>query len=276
MPNPIKKFDPSMAKPLLEYPSKNESLTFLIYGNTKSGKTHFAGTFGSRSYYINIGNGFSTLLAPKFREIYAKLYNNEPYNPIRVDLSGEDLYEQVIDAIDYSLSDKMISQWDTMVIDDASRLQEAAMTKAMEVNFSTERSKSKAQEDRSGVRLLTQGDFGTQMGIMDGFFSTLTDKLKALNKNLVVLAHEKKDVRMDKGASIVTDIYPLFTGNNKITSYFDMVWNTSSSGVGNQESFRARTCATAIVEAGTRWGGVFPEEFRNPNYPEIKKLLGRS
>lgn len=269
------KFSPElMVKTLDKYPLSNEGLTFLLYGPTKSGKTHIAGTFGSRSYYINIGNGFSTLLAPKFKSIYAKLYNNEPYNPIRVDLSGDDLYTQVVEATDYAL-DKIPEQWDTFVLDDASRLQDASMDKAIDVNYDTGKSKSRDVERATKVRVVGVQDFGTQMGIVDNYFSQLTDACKSMGKNLVVLAHEKRSYKTDKMVQILTDVEPLFTGNNKITSYFDMVWNTSFIGAGEQVSYRARTSRTEIIEAGTRWGGVFPENFKDPNYPEILRLLGR-
>ncbi len=268
------KFNPESVKNLSEYPITDEALSILLYGPTKSGKTHIAGTFGSRSYYLNIGNGFSTLLAPKFKSIYSKLYANEPYNPIRVDLSGDDIYTQVVDATDYAL-DKIPERWDTFILDDASRFQEAAMDKAIDVNYDTNRSKSKDTERTSKVRIVAMQDFGTQMGIVDSYISTLIDSCKAMKKNVLVIAHEKRTYRTDKGNMILTDIEPLFTGNNKITSYFDMVWNTSFVGAGEQVQYRCRTSRTEIIEAGTRWGGVFPENFKDPNYPEILRLLGR-
>jgi DNA replication protein DnaC len=49
-----------------------DSDTMLIYGSSGSGKTHFAGSFGDRTLYINIGSGISTLYGAKFQSMYGK------------------------------------------------------------------------------------------------------------------------------------------------------------------------------------------------------------
>src|SRR5260221_9632764 len=49
--------------------SKDESVTGLIYGNSKSSKTWFLGTGGDRVLFVDTGEGLKTLHSPLFKKL---------------------------------------------------------------------------------------------------------------------------------------------------------------------------------------------------------------
>jgi len=252
-----------------DFPPPFESLTMLIYGDGGTGKTHFAGTFGNDVLYINIGAGISTLYAPRFKSKWGE-WNPYLFNVTKDD---KDPFVSVCDAIDDCLDNA--PDVHTIVIDDASTLGKMAMEKAIKLNFDTKKSQTQTMLSKHNIALPTIGDFGTQMNVMETFMGTYIEACKSMNKNFVVLAHAKSDYKRDKPSEPPTliSIKPLFTGNNRITAFFDFVWYMEVDGAADQARFRARTGRTQMIEAKTRWGGIFPDRYDNPNYPEIKNAL---
>ena len=74
-------------KRLVDYKA-GEAWTVLIYGPTKSGKTWFVGSAGSRTLLVNTGSGLATLQSPAFRAkfpnskdiIVVDVYETDPEN----------------------------------------------------------------------------------------------------------------------------------------------------------------------------------------------------
>lgn len=258
--------------------SNDDPLLLLLYGGSGTGKTYFAGTFGDRTLIINLTHGLRTLSSPKFTNIYGKV------NPIVAtivesnDLSKQapTVIDQVNDTIDQLLSTRS-EDFDTIVIDDCANLRVAALNLALQVNHDLNKSGSLVSSRRYGFPTPAVQDYGQEMNIINWFFQTLIETCKAHKKNLVVLAHER--IEHGKATSVgaqapILQIRPMFTGvNTDVGAFFDNVWYMNAEGSGEQMKVTARTTQTEIIEAKTRDGGLFPERYFNPNWPEIKNAL---
>ena len=258
--------------------ANDDPLLLLDYGGSGTGKTHFAGTFGSRSLIINLTHGLKTLRSPKFTNTYGNI------NPIVATIvEGNDLSRQpptVIDQINDTI-DEMLNtrgdEFDTIIIDDCLNLRVNAMRMALQVNHDLDKSKSLLSTRKYGFFTVAVQDYGQEMAIIEWFFRELIETCKVRKKNLVVLAHER--IEHGKAPSIgaqqpIIQIRPMFTGvNTDIGAMFDYVWYMTAEGSGDQMKVIARTVQTDTIEAKTRDGGLFPECYFNPNWPEMKNAL---
>jgi hypothetical protein len=250
----------------------SESITALIYGPTKSGKTFFAGSFNSpRTVYINIGAGIATLYSPLAIEQYGK----PEFQLINIieDFENPKMYMEVSETLNYFFEPDRLDTFDTIIIDDASAMNYAAMNQGMTVSDAVGRSKALGISRKLGVNIPGRQDFGMQMSLMDQFMRFFTEQSKAFNKNFIVLAHDKEVYKGEGEKRQISKLRPLFTGNNDIPAYFDLVWMMESVAGGRGNIYRAITEGDEIIEAGSRWGGIFPTKYKNPNYKEIKNAL---
>lgn len=257
-------------KRAVESPPPSQSLIMLIYGDPGSGKTFFAGTFGNDTLYINVGAGIATLYAPTFKEKHGEwnpfLFSPDPN-------AKESMAIQVRDAVDDALDNPDIKN---IIIDDATTLQDIFMMQAVDYNLSTNKSKTKLNLREYRAVIPAVQDYGTQMAFIDSFMATYTEACRAMQKNFIVLAHAKREYGEQKGTTpaAVNSVSPAFIGKkNNIGGYFDFVWFTDVEGAAGQQRYTARTERNQLIEAKTRWGGIFPEKYKNPNYPEIANAL---
>lgn len=248
-----------------------EAYTFLLYGDGGTGKTDFAGSFGDRTLYLNIGGGINTLYSPGFESRYGK------WNGIRVmeleNMKAETGSDKKFDFICDIIDQTDPALYDTIVIDDATALRKLAMNKALQMNSETGKSQSLGPSKKYDVAMTAVQDYQAEMNLMEWFVSTYTQMAKASGKNFVMLAHVRREY--GKPAMLgqqppVSDIKPGFTGkDNRISAAFDNVWYMSFEG----GKHIAYTKGTDLVEAKTRLGGIFPDRFFNPNYPIINQTL---
>lgn len=254
-----------------------ESITMIVYGATKSGKTQLGGTFGDRTLYINIGAGIATLYGPKFENMNGKwdgilvtAKEDDPFKP--------QLFDDVCETLDDYLNDaEKQKTFDSIIIDDATQLSESCMNKGLHWGEMLGTSHSKAKSVQVGVAMAEVQDYKAEMNLMDQFMKEYTQTCKAKGKNFIVLAHEQADYGKAPGIGLpqpIIRIRPSFTGKkNNLTSYFDNVWYMTAEGGGDKIRYIARTTRDELIEAGTRLGGIFPERYFNPNYEEIKNAL---
>lgn len=265
---------------LEERPAATDTLSILLYGGAKTGKTFFAGTTGDRTLYIDTGRGLLTLKSPKFKEM---LKGN--FNPIvaevREDTNEERLvtvpkaFDEVCDAIDEGL-EKFPEKFDTVVLDDATALRKFAIHKALSINLEEKRSQTATKKRR--VVLPAIQDFGTEMAYVEWFMYQYDEILRKAGKHFIVLAHErhifaKKDKVGDP--DVVQMTRPGFTGKtfpDDIMAIFDFVWHTEKVGSGNNATYRIRTSGDENTRGGSRFGGLFSDVEPNPNF---QKMLQR-
>jgi hypothetical protein len=251
-----------------------ESLTILLYGGSKVGKTWFAGTAGSRAFYINIGEGLETLKSKAFKEKYPDS------NPSVVDIRELDQYDpnafdKVANTIDSAI-EQFRDTFDTIVIDDMTSLSAFAINKAMYMNSEGVKPKSRTLATAKATKTVPLPeiqDRGTEQSILIWFLGKYTSICKRLGIHLICLAHERSVYRPPArigGEPILDRCFPHFTGKDSfapdvVPAYFDEVWRLYLLGTERQ----MRTQRNEIYVAGTRHAGNLVEVEKNPTFPSI-------
>jgi hypothetical protein len=263
-----------------------ENEKFLIYGNPGTGKTHLAGTAPGPIYFLVIGpkNEIKTLRGPAFTREHGlvDVSFDQVIEPVGkrgmfMDASGFDMASDKLDEA-LLLREKGDLHFNTLVVDNATVLQEYQMNKAMEFNFDTVKSKSKSGMGKlrdHNIRIPGDNDYMSQMSLMDQFVNWLMK----LELHVVFIAHEHTETHFDRASrqTSITAIKPLFTGKQRtsIPRAFDNVWRTSVSGSGRATIYDVQTSGSDNPDtiAKTRVGGVLKQSERNLNLTEAIKRL---
>lgn len=257
----------------------SESITGLIYGASGTGKTFFAGTAGSRSAIINIGNGIETLLAKDFKARYGSS------NPDIITISESQdstgylksatAFDNVCREIDKLLEREDI---DTVTVDDCTALRYYAMNKALILNSDINMSQSLQTSRKYKSRIVAVQDYGREMALIEEFISTYTEIFKQAKKNLLLIAHERILYRKAKNIGdepTVARILPGFTGQkfpDTVPAYFDCVWRSTVKKSG-KAIYEIKTVPDGISTIKTRQGGSLPETITDPNFLTIWSML---
>jgi len=267
-----------------------EAWISMVYGSSKTGKTYYAGTAGSRTLYINIGEGTETLMSPGFtqaRDKAGKLVH-EGYNPIIVDIrEAPDVataFDMTTDTIDFALK-HFPEKFDTVVMDEATSFRKFALNKAMDLNTNA-RTKSTRGDRRTEYVKADIGDYGTEMDMIEWFLGEYIPIFKGANKHFLMLAHERQIYQKPPNIgdeAVLKRVVPGFTGKtfpDKVPAFFDDVFRSEVilDGASNAQ-YRLR-CAGNVQElGGTRHGGIFNVTEVNPDFlnmlDRIKKAQPR-
>jgi hypothetical protein len=259
----------------LKYRKPGESWILLVYGPSKKGKTFFAGTAGPRTLYVNTGEGLETLMSPAFTSRYP-----ESKDMIVVDIrdsnpQGEaDGFSMVGEAIGYAL-DNFPDQFDNVVLDDSTFFRELALRRAMQDNTAARKKGEKRESRMEEFVKADIADIGTEMNMIEWFLAKFIPLFKRYSKNFIMLAHERQV--FGKPPQIGDEAphqktYPGFSGKtfpDKVPAYFDDVWHAEAIRAGSTTIYQMRTAGTSIEMAGTRHGGIFAPEERDPNFQTL-------
>jgi hypothetical protein len=264
----------------------NPAITQLVYGSSGVGKTHYAGTAGDRTVYINTGDGIATLQSAAYKE----KYKSNPYIVTiheDVDQHGvpktANAFDNVADTLEHWFT-KRLSDFDTIVIDDLTWLSQFAAYKAMELGGRLRGSKTLATA-RAGRHLpiKEQSDWGIEIDALKHFINTVTAECKITHKHFLVLAHERKYWVKVKGSNdpSLRLIAPLVAGKDtfgpdQLPGMFDLVWHFSAESSNNLIVTKARTNADGRTIAKSRWGGIFTELEKNPLFPNVVERIHKS
>lgn len=247
-----------------------DNFTFLIYGPSRSGKTHLEGTLGSRNLIVNIGQGISTILSTGFKKLHP---NVDPYietiyeEAIPKKASG---YDSVCLMIDKYLAEKS-EEIDAITIDDLTALRRFGMMKGAESNDKYGLSESWTKMQRDKLKITTQQDYNAEMNLMEQFIVGTMDLCRLHKKHLVLSAHDRyvygKPSRKGDEAPLIK-VLPGFTGKthpDQLTGLFDCVFRLECLGAGIGRKYFAYTIGDEKRQAGSRWSGLFPERWENPD-----------
>jgi hypothetical protein len=247
-----------------------ESWILMVYGQSKSGKTYFAGTCGPRTLFINIGDGLETLKSPAFTQRYPSA--REMLTVDIQETSTTAAFDAITRTIDFCM-DTQSANFDTIVLDEATALRRFAMNKAMTYN-NQNRSRAARTSEFVQVEL---GDYKIEMDMIEWFLGEYIPRFKQANKNFLMLAHERqiygKPPKMGDEAPLIK-IVPGFTGKtfpDKVPAYFDDVWRSEVVGK-SPLVYRLITARSEKLLVGSRHGGIFAPEESDPNF---LKLLDR-
>ena len=257
----------------------SKKIKMLLYGAPGSGKTFAALTAPRPIYFILVGSEdeLLTALGKDFRDKYPDF---DPDADLFYDVVSDELgkrgqfvhavgLDEAGDRIDEALkrdadpSDPF--HFETLVVDNISRLSEAAMTKSVEFGHSQAKEKGKtslARFEKHGILVPSDRDWGGQMSLVKQFVGWLCSDIP---KHVIVIAHEWIKTSTDRISRVETtlSIKPLVTGNlrEQLPNMFSCYWRMDKKG----QIYRALTQGDGTFEAKTRLGGNVGVTERDPN-----------
>jgi len=258
---------------------KYESI--LNYGPFGTGKTFTAGTAPEPIWFLTPGgtNEVKTVFSPKFikahgrKEIFiTSVLEDRKGGMVEDNPSGYDrCCHAVEDFIEWNTRDGMGVQ--TIVVDNATVLEEYMLNKAIYAEYMMAGSKEKSvlvQERNFGIRKPHDGTWGGAQSFMNRFVA----ELKELPFHLVFIAHTYDSYRQIPGSreKELIKTLPLFVGKQRteILNSFDNVWFAMVSGGGRSQTWGIKPEGDERIAAKTRVGGILDPNYEaNPNIAEI-------
>lgn len=279
MPDPI--VAPHNFTRLADIPSA-DSIIIMGYGPSGSGKTWFAGTTGSRTLFVNNGNGLATIRSKLFKEKYPNTNPIvfTPEVPILVDPLKS--INSLRDGINKALDD-FGNDIDTIVIDDSTQVRNSVMHEALKFNQDTNKSQTLATlvSKKYKFPIPAVQDYGTEMEFIEGWMNELVNEIcRKEKKHLIVLAHERLTFKKAPSIGdqpILVRTTPSFTGVDKNPDYiaglFDNVWHFETKGSGDRVFYNIRTEGGDELTAKTREAGLFDVIEKKLDFPEVVKRI---
>ena len=269
---------------------EDEVVSLLLYGNTKTGKTVFIGSAGSRTVIISPSFGLATLHSPLFKHLYPG------FNPIIEIVDEEPLPDK---ALGFDKVKELVEQYlenpdvDTIIVEDITNLRAMAMNKGLEMNGkllsgagSPRTSTLKKMRDMKSPAIIAKevGDYTAEMGFIESLVKNAVTFAKQAKKNFIMTAHERctyKPPEKMGGIRVLEKIAPGFTGQtfpDEVVGFFDLIWHTEVLGSGDRTFYQIRTAGSSSLIAGTRAGaGLFPTVFeKQPSFLEVVNCIRTS
>lgn len=184
-------------------------------------------------------------------------------------------FNRMTDMVDFWFQPEQVGQWQTMVLDSATELNEWALNHGLNVNRalpSREKPLSKSHDFnlKARARIVTgEQDYKSAMAMFEGFLNDLRVECARHGKNLVVICHEWRETveRESDGSEIILRYRPLLIGQlrERIVKSFDDVWHCTVSG----NKAQVQVHEDPRILAKTRWGQVL----NTLEEPDYRKLL---
>lgn len=258
----------------------------LLYGLPKTGKTFLALTAPDPIYVMCIGK--ENELKTRYSKQYIKNFSDRTIwfdalleefgegGEMKDDPVGLDRVGEAFDIMLELHRKGETPDFKTIVIDNATVLEEYQMYKAMAAGWHLANQKDKTALIRMrnyGIIKPGDNDWGAAQSLMDKFVNYISK----LPFHIVLVAHEYQEFeRSDEGRKqVLKGVYPLFVGKQRtgIARAFDNVWRTSISGGGRTQQFMVQTVGDDKVVAGTRVGGVFDDSENATNGTQFNLTL---
>jgi len=263
---------------------------FLLYGAPKRGKTFCALTAPGPIYFLAIGgpNEAKTYFSKDFQTkhgekeiIIDSAIENIDKMGRCLEPAGFDhaciLLDEALELDDQGKMETSTGGFETLIVDNATVLEEFQMNKAIHVSNLTQTAEKAAQGKSTQAKYKEYGmlkpsdsDWGAAQSLMQNWYSWLFK----LEKHIVFIAHEYEVTRANRAAQSVDliGIQPLFVGKqrSRIANAFDNVWHFTKQG----QLYQARTVPVdkpIDIIAGTRLGGIIDKDYANPDLTEVIK-----
>lgn len=250
-----------------------DNITGLIYGGSGTSKSWICGTAGDRALIVDCGTSRQTLQGAKFKSIvkanpYVLNMQQElksyDYKPTSIP------YDSVCDAIEKALKEDG-DKFDWLIVDETNALRRYAMSKALEINNATNKSKSADKIEKYNVPIIGVQDYGMEMAIISQFIAVTIALANEYNKHFIMTAMER--LTFQKGSNIgdapnLINVRPGFTGQtfpDEVQGMFGFTWHTEIKGSGNNMKYCVQTESSGVVQAKTRYNGIFEMFEVEPN-----------
>lgn len=245
-------------------------LRILLFGPTKVGKTGLALSFPCPALADFDATGINVVKSPWFQKTYPGQikegvirFKDFPQDTDEYGLPIGDVFFKGIDWINKVIKD---DTRETIIVDSLTSVSKAALSVALPAAKKRNRSKTWEHAKTDHLLLLTQQDFGAEMGVME---QLLDQSMKIKGKHFIAVAHERED-KTESG--MVSGRSPLLTGNRlraKIAYWFDEVWHLTADRSGK----RILHCQPYGVARGVGSRLGLPATIENPTYEKIMAVL---
>lgn len=269
---------PQLATPslILDGPER-----ILIYGPGKTGKTFTAATSPEPQWWLTPG-GTDELKTAFGKGFIAKHGMKERYitSVLEDRVKGQMVdnppgYDRCCDALDRFLewNDREGIGIKTIIIDNATILEEYMMNKAIQAEYDMADSKTKTVlkiERDLGIRKPHDSTYGAAQSFMARWVAWLSE----LPFHLVFVAHDYIITTKVEGSRErkIKYIRPAFVGAQRtdIPKMFSSVWYSQVSGGGRGRTWGIQSEGDPIILAGTRVGGILDANGESdPNITDI-------
>jgi hypothetical protein len=251
----------------------------LLYSAPGTGKTILAGTFPPPFRWIDADRGTKSLV---WALKDGKLSTQNPqdiviFQPFE-EMNGQypsrergitSAFDKISDKIEYWFSPEEVGNWNTIVIDSFTALNEWAINKGLLLNYqypSSDKplSRSEATNLKAKVRIVTgEQDYKSAMGLLQGMVDDLRTDCYRNKKNLVIICHEYVETKEDdKGNVKIVKYLPLLIGQlrQRLVKDFDDVWYVKMYQTTSGPRVDVQVHGDSLHVAKTRWGGFLKSE----------------
>ena len=255
----------------------------LLYGPGGTGKTHTLLTAPKPLWILTPGgrNEVKPMFGPSFIKKHGKIWKDVHITQVRESREKGQMtdnptgYDQCCDAVDAFLewNDKNGIGTATIAVDNATRIEEYMMNKAIMAEYhlaSTKEKTTLARERAFGIRRPGDNTYGGAQSFMDRWVNWLAE----LPFHLVFVAHDYRTydkVGENSREKTLKSVEPLFVGAQRtsVPNKFDNVWYALTQGGGRSQTWSVQTVRDETYYAKTRVGGIFSEYVRDPNLTEM-------
>lgn len=241
-------------------------LNLLFYGPPKRGKTVTAHGL-PRTRTLDFDNGLLSLVWAINNGVIEKRLEDIVYRTILPPSDpkrGKMLLDVATDQVDDWIKEEDIpddewdrpyeKEWDTLIIDSATQLTEAAIMKGLREGYTLNLSKS-WERYTGDLRPMGVQDWGHASQL----FVKFIEQMKSLGKNVVLIAHE---YHVTDAEGTITAITPNVIGQlrQKLAGMFDEVWYMDVKGSRSKPEYFIQTTPDTLRNLGSRLSVLDPVE----------------
>ncbi len=230
---------------------REKPVFMLCYGAYGVGKTDWLIGAGDRQIVVDLGKGLKTLIGHIDPFVLPVTFNVGKYDTKAFDRIKTDLFEAMVEEKD---------NYDTVSIDELTTLGFLAKLKGLGVNADIGKSGSLDISKKQKTIYMELSDWGQAISEVDFFLAEMTELCFQLDKNFILLAHQREIYKKAKRMGELPEIDQIRIGiygrtfPDAVPNHFDYVWYFTVDGKEKNRRYTAQTKSDSIIAAKTRGG----------------------